>query len=119
MAAPAMASETDTPQFQAEATFNSAFEGGSFSGWAGFLWQEQEILPVAASLGVDDDPTTLQVFEGMPPSAGMAGGDVESVGWNVGAQVSAQGFSVTGQYYSGEALGYPAVQHRCTGWFRM
>ena len=100
----AMASETDTPQFQAEATFNSSFEGGSFSGWAGFLWQEQEILPVAASLGVDDDPTTLQVFEGMPPSAGMAGGDVESVGWNVGAQVSAQGFSVTGQYYSGEAL---------------
>ena len=79
----AMASETDTPQFQAEATFNSAFEGGSFSGWAGFLWQEQEILPVA----------------GVTP-----GGDVESVGWNIGAQVSAQGFSITGQYYDGEAL---------------
>ena len=40
---PALHHETDTPQFQAEATFNSAFEGGSFSGWAGFLWQEQEI----------------------------------------------------------------------------
>lgn len=77
------ASETDTPQFQAEATFNSAFEGGSFSGWAGFLWQEQEITA--------------------SPMGGT--GDVESVGWNVGATVSAQGFSMTGQYYDGEALG--------------
>ena len=77
------ASETDTPQFQAEATFNSAFEGGSFSGWAGFLWQEQEITA--------------------SPAGGT--GDVESVGWNIGASVAAQGFSMTGQYYDGEALG--------------
>ena len=76
-------SETDTPQFQAEATFNSAFEGGSFSGWAGFLWQEQEITA--------------------SPMGGT--GDVESVGWNIGASVAAQGFSMTGQYYDGEALG--------------
>ncbi len=76
-------SETDTPQFQAEATFNSAFEGGSFSGWAGFLWQEQEI----------------QASDATP------GGDVESVGWNIGATVSASGFSMTGSYYDGEALG--------------
>lgn len=76
-------SETDTPQFQAEATFNSAFEGGSFSGWVGFLWQEQEIEAHG------DSP----------------GGDVESVGWNIGATVSAQGFSMTGSYYDGEALG--------------
>ena len=77
------ASETDTPQFQAEATFNSAFEGGSFSGWAGFLWQEQEITA--------------------SPMGGT--GDVESVGWNIGASIAAQGFSMTGQYYDGEALG--------------
>jgi predicted porin len=70
--------ETDTPQFQSEATFNSAFEGGSFSGWAGFIWQEMEVV---------------------------GQGDVETVGWNIGAEVSAQGFSVTGQYYDGEALG--------------
>ena len=76
-------SETDTPQFQAEATFNSAFEGGSFSGWAGFLWQEQEITG--------------------SPAGGT--GDIESVGWNVGATVNASGFSVTGSYYDGEALG--------------
>ncbi len=71
-------SETDTPQFQAEATYNSAFEGGSFSGWAGFIWQEQEIVGL---------------------------GDVETVGWNIGATVSASGFSMTGSYYDGEALG--------------
>ena len=82
-AAAGWGSETDTPQFQAEATFNSAFEGGSFSGWAGFLWQEQEITA--------------------SPAGGT--GDVESVGWNIGASVAAQGFSMTGQYYDGEALG--------------
>ena len=71
-------SETDTPQFQAEATYNSTFEGGSFSGWAGFIWQEQEII---------------------------GKGDVETVGWNIGASVSASGFSMTGSYYDGEALG--------------
>jgi hypothetical protein len=76
-------SETDTPQFQAEATFNSAFEGGSFSGWAGFLWQEQEITG--------------------SPAGGT--GDVESVGWNIGASVTASGFNVTGSFYDGEALG--------------
>ena len=72
-------SETDTPQFQAEATFNSSFEGGSFSGWAGFIWQEQEIVAQSS--------------------------DIETVGWNIGAEVSAQGFSLTGNYYDGEALG--------------
>ena len=82
-AAAGWSSETDTPQFQAEATFNSAFEGGSFSGWAGFVWQEQEIMA--------------------SPAGGT--GDIETVGWNIGASVAAQGFSMTGQYYDGEALG--------------
>ena len=75
-------SETDTPQFQAEATYNSSFEGGSFSGWAGFLWQEQEITG--------------------SPAGGT--GDVESVGWNIGAEVTASGFNVGGHYYDGDAL---------------
>ena len=75
-------SETDTPQFQAEATYNSSFEGGSFSGWAGFLWQEQEIT-----------------------SSAVGGtGDIESVGWNIGAEVTASGFNVGGHYYDGDAL---------------
>ena len=78
----AYGSETDTPQFQAEATYNSSFEGGSFSGWAGFLWQEQEITG--------------------SPAGGT--GDVESVGWNIGAEVTASGFNVGGHYYDGDAL---------------
>ena len=88
-------SETDTPQFQAEATYNSAFEGGSFSAWAGFLWQEQEIT--SSPCQMEDDEGDCLVAGGT--------GDVESVGWNVGATVNASGFSVTGSYYDGEALG--------------
>ncbi|MCY4281475.1 MAG: porin [Gammaproteobacteria bacterium] len=86
-------SETDTPQFQAEATFNSAFEGGNFSGWAGFIWQEQEITG--------------------SPAGGE--GDIETVGWNIGAEVSAEGFGITGQYYDGEALG--VILHNSGGGF--
>ena len=85
-------SETDTPQFQAEATYNSSFEGGSFSGWAGFLWQEQEI--------------TSSMIPGPTPGVLVPGGtgDIESVGWNIGAEVTASGFNVGGHYYDGDAL---------------
>ena len=70
--------ETDTPQFQAEATYNTAFEGGSFNAWASFIWQEMEIA------GVDD---------------------VELFGYNVGIDVNMGGFNLMGSYYNGEALG--------------
>ena len=86
-------SETDTPQFQAEATFNSAFEGGNFSGWAGFIWQEQEITG--------------------SPAGGT--GDIETVGWNIGAEVTASGFNIGGHYYDGEALG--VILHNSGGGF--
>ena len=91
--APYWVSETDTPQFQAEATYNTEFEGGNFSGWAGFIWQEQEIT--ASPL----------VLENGTVSSGGGTGDVETVGWNIGAEVTASGFNVGGQYYDGEALG--------------
>lgn len=78
----AAAWETDTPQFQAEATYTTPFEGGSFNVWAGLLWQEQTML------------------------AGIApGADVESFGYNVGVDISFQGFNIMGSYYDGEALG--------------
>jgi len=70
--------ETDTPQFQAEATYNTAFEGGTFNAWASFIWQEMEIQ------GVDD---------------------VELFGYNVGIDVNMGGFNLMGSYYDGEALG--------------
>ncbi|MCZ6525940.1 MAG: porin [Gammaproteobacteria bacterium] len=74
-------SETDTPQFQAEANYNSAFEGGSVGVWAGVLWQEQEI------------------------TVGATTTDSTSFGWNVGVDFNMGGFNVMGSYYDGEALG--------------
>ncbi len=85
-----LAAETDTPQFQAEATYKSDFDGGSFGMWASFLWQEQEITPVTGMMEADDN---------------IIGGDIESVGVNFGAEVNAGGFNVSGHYYTGEALG--------------
>lgn len=79
----ASASETDTPQFQSEASYTHGFEGGSFNAWFGLLWQEQEIT--ASALG--------------------ATGDIESFGWNIGADIKMGGFNVVGSYYDGEALG--------------
>lgn len=76
--------ETDTPQFQAEATYTHGFEGGSFNVWFGLLWQEMEI------------------FDGV--TAGGTG-DVESFGYNIGVDVKFGGFNVVGNYYDGEALG--------------
>jgi hypothetical protein len=70
--------ETDTPQFQAEATYNTAFEGGNFNAWASFIWQEMEIV------GVDD---------------------VELFGYNVGVDINMGGFNLMGSYYDGEAIG--------------
>jgi len=70
--------ETDTPQFQVEAQYSTAFDGGSLMVWAGGLHQEMERT---------------------------AGGDVTSIGVNFGAKVSAGGLSLVGSFYDGEAIG--------------
>ena len=75
-------SETDSPQFQAEANYKTDFEGGNAHFWASFLWQEQSI---ALSGGGSDD--------------------AESFGWNIGIDLNMGGFNVMGSYYDGEALG--------------
>ncbi|MCH7694864.1 MAG: porin [Proteobacteria bacterium] len=74
-------SETDTPQFQAEANYNTAFDGGSFGVWVGFLWQEQEI-----TVGTTTTEST-------------------SFGYNIGVDINFGGFNFMGSYYDGEALG--------------
>lgn len=76
-------SETDTPQFQAEANYNTAFEGGSVGLWVGFIWQEQEILALGATTAADS--TTF--------------------GYNIGIDVNFAGFNAMFSYYDGEALG--------------
>jgi hypothetical protein len=75
-------SETDSPQFQAEANYKSDFEGGNFHIWTSFLWQEQEI----------------QLTGGGTDGA-------ESFGWNIGIDLNMGGFNIMGSYYDGEALG--------------
>jgi hypothetical protein len=76
--------ETDTPQFQAEATYNTAFEGGNFNMWASFIWQEMEVLDATTGSTIDD---------------------VELFGYNVGVDINAGGFNLMGSYYNGEAIG--------------
>jgi len=70
--------ETDTPQLQVEAKYSTSFDGGSVMVWAGGLHQEMDRI---------------------------AGGDVTSVGVNLGAKVSAGGLSLVGSFFDGEAIG--------------
>jgi hypothetical protein len=70
--------ETDTPQFQGEATYNTAFGGGNISAWVGGIWQEMDVV------GVDD---------------------VNLWGVDFGLEATYGGFNVGGHYYTGEALG--------------
>ena len=71
-------SETDTPQFQTELTYNTSFEGGSLNLWASGQYQEM----------------TLD-----------AGGDVRTQGVSLGGKVAAGGMSVVATMYTGEAIG--------------
>lgn len=72
--------ETDTPRFEAEATYATTFTGGNFNAWVGGLWQEDE--------------------------RNVAGGDdVTHQGVDVGAEINYSGFQVFGHFYTGDALG--------------
>ncbi len=74
--------QTDTPRFEGEVSYTSAFSGGSFMVWADGLWQDIEARGTSG-----------------------AGGDVSVVGWGVGANINFSGFDVVGYYYDGEGLG--------------
>ena len=82
LAATGDTAKTDTPQFQGEATYTTAFQGGNFNLWAGMLWQEETITSVA----------------GASPK-------ITSIGYNIGADVSFMNFDIVGSYYGGNALG--------------
>jgi hypothetical protein len=72
--------ETDTPRFEGELSYATAFSGGTFKGWVDGQWQE------LSATGVN------------PQEA-----DVYGVG--VGANATFGGFGLTGYYYTGEGLG--------------
>jgi hypothetical protein len=71
--------ETDIPQLQAEATYNTSFQGGTISAWAGTIWQETELYG-----GYDD---------------------ITSWGINLGLDIWFGGFNIAGSWYTGEAIG--------------
>lgn len=73
--------QTDTPRFEAEANYTTAFSGGSVNFWADALYQDLE-----------------------NQANGMSG-DATVHGWGVGSEIKYAGFGLTGYYYGGEGLG--------------
>ncbi len=73
--------QTDTPRFEAEASYTQAFNNGSFQLWVDGLWQDIE----SSATGATGDVTV---------SGFGAGGDIKYGAWNV-----------LGYYYTGEGLG--------------
>jgi hypothetical protein len=73
--------ETDTPRFEGEGSYTTAFSGGSFQVWIDGLWQDIE------------------------SNAAGASGDVSVVGFGVGGSLTFGGANVVGYYYDGEGLG--------------
>lgn len=73
--------ETDTPRFEGELTYTTAFANGTFKAWVDGLWQDIE------------------------SSAKTATADVTVAAWGAGATATYMGFGVTGYYYDGKGLG--------------
>ena len=73
--------QTDTPRFEAEASYTTTFSAGSFQLWVDGLWQDIE-----SSLPGANGDVTVSGFG--------AGGDLKLGAWNV-----------LGYYYTGEGLG--------------
>ena len=71
-------SEESLPRFEGELTYNTEFDGGSFTAWGGFLQQETES---------DID------------------GDIASTGFSYGAKIKFGGLAVHASGFTGEGLG--------------
>ncbi len=73
--------QTDTPRFEGELTYATAFANGAFKAWFDGLWQDLESTAVTAT------------------------NDATVAAWGAGATASYMGFALTGYYYDGEGLG--------------
>jgi len=73
--------QTDTPRFEGEVNYTTAFSGGSMNFWADALYQDLE------------------------NSANASSGSATVHGWGVGAEGKYSGFALTGYYYGGQGLG--------------
>ncbi len=78
--------ETDTPRFEGELTYATAFSGGSFNAWVDFTWQETDQTAAGTAAATFSD-------------------DFTSSGYGIGGQIAMSGFAATGYYYDGENLG--------------
>jgi hypothetical protein len=77
--------ETDTPQFQVAANYNTSFDGGSVALWADGIYQE---------------------MTGRGDATGFSTtGEVTTTGVSLGLAVNAGAFGLTASMYDGEALG--------------
>lgn len=81
LAAGSILDETDTPRFEAEASYTTTFDNGSFQLWVDGLWQDIE----SSIAGSSDDVTVS--------------------GFGVGADLKLGGWNVLGYYYTGDGLG--------------
>ncbi len=75
---PGRTSEESQPRFEGEVTFNTDFDNGSFTGYAGFLKQSTSSDTVA---------------------------DVDSTGFSYGAKIKIAGFAFHASGFTGEGLG--------------
>lgn len=69
-------------QMQAQASYSSDFKYGSVNLWLGALWKAREINSITTGLQSDD----------------------EDFGYNIGIDLNYAGFSLTGSYFSGQAI---------------
>ncbi|MGD9601488.1 MAG: porin [Gammaproteobacteria bacterium] len=76
--------ETDTPRFEGELSYTTAFSGGSAQFWVDGLWQD---------------------IEGRGAAGLASSADVSVQAWGVGAEAKMAGFALTGYYYDGSGLG--------------
>jgi hypothetical protein len=78
--------ETDTPRFEAELSYSTAFEGGNAKVWMDGLWQEA-------------DSSCQQ------PQGGFQCNSVSAEAWGIGTKLGYMGFEFVGYYHENSGLG--------------
>jgi hypothetical protein len=87
--------ETDTPRFEGELSYSTAFNGGNFKAWVDGLWQDIDSTCNGAS-GMVFGATAVQC------------GNITAQAWGAGAKIGWQGFEFVGYYHDNEGLGLTA-----------
>jgi hypothetical protein len=94
--------ETDTPRFEGEISYSTAFSGGNFKAWVDGLWQDIE----SSCTGAGTIGTTTVVCGNLTASA-----------WGAGVKAGYMGFEFVGYYHDNEGLGLTAQFNGNAVWF--